>query len=566
MYLNLHLAPADPAGLAALADAVSRPGHPREGAHLSRAALAARVALAPEPSAALRSWLRAASIDATPTCLGGQVLHAITDPAALARLLGPAGARTLTRRRRLIADDARAVLPADLAALVCALDVGPWRLPEPPQRLSDPGRPPPPAPATGLTPADLARGYDLDRDADGDGETIAMMALGGIPDPADLYGFAHAFGLPAPQIELVPLTPLGACARDPRFCFETTMALQWTLAVAPRARVVVYLIDPGVVADPWATFLLHVLSDISRAPAIAVTSWSAPARQYYSVHGRQRIAGLLDQAAAIGLTVVAASGDWGVYDGFPGAGPDRAFCDDLAPHATFPGCEARVLSVGGTHVVDIADWREIAWSAPVSAALHRAIGLSALAGSGGVSPHVPVPDYQRPWLPASFSRGSDVPTVPASGRVQPDVACMAWGPDLPGPAGPRPTAYACLLNGEFRDDAGGTSVAAPIWAAILARINQLRRRRGHSRLGQLQPRLYSACARHPDLLRDIDAGHTDIDLPILGAGGLPESRRLPGFVARRGFDPATGLGVPSITRLQRALASPNHSSDPETLP
>ncbi|MCY1010821.1 hypothetical protein OV079_35710 [Nannocystis pusilla] len=43
------------------------------------------------------------------------------------------------------------------------------------------------------------------------------------------------------------------------------------------------------------------------------------------------------------VTVIAASGDWGAYDGFPSSGPARDVCDALVPRDTFPGCEARVL-------------------------------------------------------------------------------------------------------------------------------------------------------------------------------------------------------------------------------
>lgn len=556
MRLSLDLAPADAAGLRALADAAADPAGPPGGAHLSREALAARLAPPEARQAALRGWLADAGLAAAPAGLGGLRWHITLDAAALDRLLGVEVAQVLRARRRLAGAEARARLPAALAGDVLALELGPWRAPASPRHLDDPGRACPSPPATGVTPAALVRGYGLDRGLDGAGETIAVMALGGVPDAADLHGFARAFGLPAPAVELVPLTPLGACASDPRFRFETTMGLQWLAAAAPRARLVVYLIDPSVAADPWGEFLRAVLSDMSRLPSVAVTSWSAPARQYYAVHGGEVFAGLCDQAAALGVTVVAASGDWGAYDGFPSGGPEGGLCDRLAPADTFPGCEARVLSVGGTQVRSLDPWHEVAWSAPVSAALRAAIGLGALAGGGGVSERVPVPAYQRPLLPASFPRGEGAPDAPASGRVQPDVALMAWGPDAPGPDGPRPSAYACLLGGEFRDDAGGTSVAAPIWAGLVARANQLRRGRGLPRLGQLHPRLYAAVAARPGLVRDIAEGCTDLELPVADPAGGRAWRRLPGFRAIPGFDPATGLGVPCVPLLDDALASP----------
>ncbi|PCC71275.1 kumamolisin [Nannocystis exedens] len=549
MRLSLQLAAA--ADLGDLADAVSSPGDPRFGRHLDRPGLAARIAQPPAVHAAVAAWFAGADLRPVATGLADLTWHAELDRAQLTCLLGQAGAQQLLARRRLVDDAARLLVPPELASCLDALELGPWRVPAPPRLLVDPGVAPPSAPATGLRPAELARGYRFDRDVDGEGETIAVMALGGVPDAADVHGFARAFGLSPPLVELVELAPLAACAADPRFRFETTMGLQWLAAVAPRARLVVYFIDPTVAADPWGTFLEHVLSDMSRAPTIAVTSWSAPARQYYAVHGRRRFAGLLDRAAILGVTVIAASGDWGAYDGFPSSGPARDACDALVPRDTFPGCEARVLSVGGTQVVAHEPWREVAWSAPVSSALREAIGLPALAGSGGVSVHVPVPAYQRGVLPREISRGPAGAPVPAAGRVQPDVALMAWGPD----AGERPTAYACLLDGEFRDDAGGTSLAAPIWAGIVARLNRRRRARGLARLGQLQPRLYAACARDPALLRDIVDGDTDLELPLLADDSTRRWQLLPGFRAAPGFDPATGLGVPNVEHLAAKLGS-----------
>ncbi|WP_434420919.1 S53 family peptidase [Nannocystis pusilla] len=545
MRLSLELAAA--ADLSDLADAVSSPGDPLLGRHLARSDLVARIAQPPAVHAAVTAWFAGADLRAAASGLADLTWHAELDRAQLTCLLGQTGAQQLLARRRLVDDAARALVPPSIAASVAALELGPWRTPEPPRTLVDPGTAPPPVPATGLRPAELARGYRFDREADGEGETIAVMALGGVPDAGDVYGFARAFGLPPPQVELVQLTPLAACAADPRFRFETTMGLQWLGVVAPRARLVVYFIDPTVAADPWSCFLEHVLADMSRQPTIAVTSWSAPARQYYAVHGRRRFAALLDLAAVLGVTVIAASGDWGAYDGFPSSGPARDACDALVPRDTFPGCEARVLSVGGTRVTRREPWRELAWSAPLSPALRAATGLPALAGSGGVSAHVPVPAYQRGVLPGEFSRGPDAAPVSACGRVQPNVALMAWGPDA--------TAYACLFDGQFRDDAGGTSLAAPIWAGIVARFNQRRRAHALAPLGQLQPRLYAACARDPALLRDIVDGDTDLELPLLTADGARRWQVLPGFRAAPGFDPATGLGVPDVARLTASLGS-----------
>jgi kumamolisin len=323
------------------------------------------------------------------------------------------------------------------------------------------------------------------------------------------------------------------------------MAVAWAGALAPGARIVVYLIDPAVVADPWSEFLVAVLSDVELRPTVAVTSWSCPERQYRRVHGGEVFRGLLDQAAAVGITVIAASGDWGAYDGFPSApGAGGRVCDAPWPHVAFPACEERVRAVGGTRVRRVAPWEETAWSAPVSAALRQAIGLGGLAGGGGFSESVGVPGWQRAALPAFCRRSGEAASVVPYGRGVPDVALMAWGPEA---------AYACVLDGELRGDAGGTSTAAPIWAALIARLNEARRRRGRGRLGFAQPLLYQLAAQAPEAFRAITEGATDMVLPVLDARGARAEERVAGYRAGPGWSPAAGLGVPDFGALARLV-------------
>ncbi|MFY0536800.1 hypothetical protein [Nannocystis pusilla] len=73
-------------------------------------------------------------------------------------------------------------------------------------------------------------------------------------------------------------------------------------------------------------------------------------------------------------------------------------------------------------MIEHEPWRELAWSAPVSPALRAATGLPALAGSGGISVHVPVPAYQRGVLPGEFSRG------PAAAPCPPPAASSPTSP------------------------------------------------------------------------------------------------------------------------------------------
>jgi subtilase family serine protease len=128
---------------------------------------------------------------------------------------------------------------------------------------------------------------------------------------------------------------------------------------------------------------------------------------------------------------------------------------------------------------------------------------------------------------------------------------MAWGPDrapIPGGLG-GPAAYRCRIEGEWRDDAGGTSTAAPIWAAIVARLNEQRRQKGLGRVGFAQPLLYAFASRN-GALRPIEEGSTDMVVPTRDASGGLVPCFVPGFIAAAGWNPAVGLGVPDLAELQ----------------
>jgi tripeptidyl-peptidase-1 len=79
---------------------------------------------------------------------------------------------------------------------------------------------------------------------------------------------------------------------------------------------------------------------------------------------------------------------------------------------------------------------------------------------------------------------------------------------------------------------GGTSASAPIFGAILTRINEERLAAGMPTVGFVNPVLYA----HPEAFRDVTEGDN--------AGCGTE-----GFPAVKGWDPITGLGTPVYPKL-----------------
>lgn len=150
------------------------------------------------------------------------------------------------------------------------------------------------------------------------------------------------------------------------------------------------------------------------------------------------------EAAALGVSAFASAGDYGSSRDIP---------DGLA-HVEFPSASPWVTSVGGTRLPGGEPiGNETVWD-------DYKINDGFLSGGkgatgGGVSNHFAVPGYQRGLDIRSANPGH------RAGRGGPDVATIA----------DREAGLEIYANGAFFSD-GGTSAAAPAWAALAARINQ----------------------------------------------------------------------------------------------
>lgn len=412
----------------------------------------------------------------------------------------------------------------------------------------------------GVTPADIKEIYNFPdaADANGSGETIALMMLGGHLDRRDLHTFWRAHGIEPPEVEIVDVGFVRQHDTHPLHMLEAGMTVEWAGAMARGAKLVVYRIDPTVMGDPWAAFLLAVINDKLHRPTIACTSWITPERRYYTQHGHSTVTGLLNQAAALGITVVSAAGDWGPFDGIPRTIKDGRYVSDAAwCHGVFPAVEEQVLAVGGTMIMHRHPLTEIAWSGPPPPGMNKTLHFERIAGSGGFSEDVPIPDWQRPSMHGWYSRGAGTPAVVPYGRGFPDVALMAAGATIQRGACEPLTSqgYQAFIGGKWIDYAGGTSVAAPIWAAIIALANKARRAVGLSRLGFVNPLLYKLRDAQPAPFREITAGAADVAMTVVNAHGRAVTYHLPGYECRSGWDPVTGLGVPHVANLIQLVSS-----------
>jgi kumamolisin len=138
------------------------------------------------------------------------------------------------------------------------------------------------------------------------------------------------------------------------------------------------------------------------------------------------------------------------------------------------------------------------------------------ATGGGVSAVFTKPDYQNAVaVPPSANPPHNI------GRGVPDAAAVA-----------DPVTGVVVINvdGRHLEPIGGTSAAAPMWAALIARINEGLK----ANCGFLNPLLYEKFSK--DVLHDITVGNN-------GA-----------YKAAVGWDACTGLGSPNGVKLFQALS------------
>jgi kumamolisin len=205
-------------------------------------------------------------------------------------------------------------------------------------------------------------------------------------------------------------------------------------------------------------------------------------------------------AAALGVTVCCAAGDNGSGDG--------VITDQLA-HVDFPASSPYVLGCGGTRLETANNQvtSEVVWNDGPNSAT-----------GGGVSDFFTLPTWQaNVGVPPSANPDHHV------GRGVPDVA---------GDADPQ-TGYNVYVDGQSLVF-GGTSAVAPLWAGLIALMNQ---QRGQP-VGYLNPKLYQNYQglMQAKALHDVTSGDN-------GA-----------YSAGQGWDACSGVGTPDGAKLRAALS------------
>jgi kumamolisin len=316
------------------------------------------------------------------------------------------------------------------------------------------------------------------------GQCIALIELGGGYMDADNKAAFSGMSLTPPTVVAIPVSggrnaPGGTDGADG----EVALDIQVAGGVAPGAKIAVYFApntDQGFVDA--ITAAVH---DDTNKPSVLSISWGSAEAQWTQQAVTSMNAAFAD-AVQLGITVCAASGDGLATDGI----------GDGAAHVDFPASSPYVLGCGGTKITNSggALTAETVWNSDGGGT------------GGGVSALFSLPPYQdKANVPVSISTNKP-------GRGVPDVAADA-DPN---------SGYRIIVRGQ-NQVIGGTSAAAPLWAGLVALINEAS---GRS-IGQPHALLYA----NASALRDITEGNNR-------AGGI-------GYQATPGWDACTGLGSPN---------------------
>jgi subtilase family serine protease len=362
----------------------------------------------------------------------------------------------------------------------------------------------------------------------GAGQTVAVFELEPF-DAADVrtydecyYGATQGTTMSSPpQLNVISVDG-GVGAPGATIDVESTLDVEEISAFVPAAVVDVYE-GPNTDTGPLDVYNSIVTQDRAK---VITTSWGACESQ---AGGRSVVAAeanLFEEAAAQGQTMIAASGDEGSSD-----------CTDASDNpipslaVDDPGSQPYVTSVGGTSMPSLGS--PASATMPVMAPTQVVWNSDNGAGGGGISSDWAMPAYQLYAAPAlavvkSYSSGKPCAAPTGFCREVPDVSADA---------DPNTGLVIHWSGWGGWSTVGGTSIAAPMWAALVTLADASPACKGIP-VGFLNPTLYWIAGMASDYATAFyDVTEGDNYLP-----GMANWWQYPATV---GYDLASGLGTPT---------------------
>lgn len=557
LRLYVALEPRDPAALERFATEVSTPGSPHYGNYLSVPAFAQRFGATPAQVAAVRGALAARGLDLGATGANGLSLPVQATVAAAESAFGISIERIRTASGRVaFANDRAPAIPAAAAPFVQGvLGLNDVELPHrqgaggarsplvaPHGALEGrpatasalaPGAPEPCQEALqvreslgGYTADEIATAYGFDQlHAAGDtggGQTVALLELEPVLEE-DVAIYQACYGT---HVELTRVDVAGGPEPGSTEDGEAALDVEQLIGLAPGAKIRVYQAPNE--GDSMAEIVAEWVQE--NVAKVMSSSWGScePLSEKSEMAAFDT---LLQEAAAQGQSFFVAAGDYGSTDCYDEIKHDESLAVD------FPGSDPWATDVGGTRLENPTA------ATPTDYLWNDAPGWGA--GGGGRSEQFPMPAYQLNAAAGLNVLGplSSGETCGFSGycRQVPDVSAEAS--DVHGQTG-----YVIHAEGAWERN-GGTSAAAPLWAAAAALVNANPACAGHT-IGFANPALYGIAAT------DYAANFRDVTTQK--PGGKPTTDRYvegEPFPAGSYYDMASGLGTPIVPGLAASLCA-----------
>eukprot|EP00607_Mallomonas_marina_P010095 CAMPEP_0182420778 /NCGR_PEP_ID=MMETSP1167-20130531/5842_1 /TAXON_ID=2988 /ORGANISM="Mallomonas Sp, Strain CCMP3275" /LENGTH=669 /DNA_ID=CAMNT_0024597203 /DNA_START=38 /DNA_END=2047 /DNA_ORIENTATION=+ len=378
---------------------------------------------------------------------------------------------------------------------------------------------------TGATPEVSQRLYKIENEPQLRMGSQSFAAFyGQFFNPMDIKAMFQYANLPMKYAKLIPNENIFGTI-DNRADLpgrESSLDVQTLMSTAPGVPTYMYsMIDlnPYNYANEGFLAYVQIVGNQENPPLIHSISYGDDSKTIFDAdsnkEGNIQYGNAVDQEFKLmglrGLSVIFASGDSGVG----GLAFRRVRCEKTWP--VWPASSPYITAVGGTKLGDSGE--EEVCSIDSGGTITGGGGFSTVSNRADDAPwQVEAVDG---YLSKYASQMTGIDKFNAKGRGYPDVSVLAH--DFP------VLLYYSIVK------LSGTSASAPLFAGMIALINDLRLKAGKSPMGFLNPFLYWVAKNNPSAYNDITKGH--INCGIMGDGCCPE-----GFPATPGWDAATGLG------------------------
>ncbi|WP_405856200.1 S53 family peptidase [Streptomyces sp. NBC_01515] len=434
----ISLTPRNNKGLDTFIANVSNPRSSSYGHYLTKAQFAARFGRTDAEVKQVKEYLRAQGLTVGKIHSGNLLVDASGTAAQLEKAFGTKLStwKDAKSGRAFYANETAPTLPTGIAGLVSDVTGLNNRAQLHHQATNTVA--PRNGPGGGYTPAQLKGGYNVSGTYTGSGQKIALLEFDGFAQSnITKYDTNYSLGSPTPTVSKVD----GGSGALGDGQVEVELDIEVLHAIAPKANVTVFE-GPNSDAGEVDTYQAIVDSGI---PTTSI-SWGASESQR-TTSNINAVDAVFKAGAAEGLGFYAASGD----DGSDDAGDGTTTVD-------YPASDPYVTGVGGTKLTVTsanAFSKEVAWSG----------------GGGGKSSVFKIPSWQTAVQKSAGGGYRQVPDVSAHANPSPGVSIYSQG---------------------TWTSVGGTSAAAPEWAAFGALYNQQAAAAGKANLGFANPALYTA--------------------------------------------------------------------------